>query len=136
VLGLLAAVGAHRVAKLLVGKRVPLGQTFAWVVTLGVAASAFFCRPPFPTMDDLDARRRNNPVLEYARKDPSFFRLASYQDEDQNWTWEHQTVPEGIPLLMGYARLWHNDVLLSDFTASVGRPQFPFMPLPTGITPQ
>lgn len=86
-------------------------------------------RPPFPTMDDAHARRNNNAILHHICNDTSFFRLTSFQDSSEHWGYEHQTVPLKIPLLMGYPRLWHNDFLYSDFTTSVGAPQFPFVPL-------
>ncbi len=91
--------------------------------------TTYFLRPPFPSMDDLALRRANNGVLNYVKQDNSFFRITSFQDEDRNWGYEHQTVPEKIGILLGFARLWHSDMLFSLYTMSMGKAQFPFVPV-------
>lgn len=100
-----------------------------WLVVATVAAALTAYRPQFPTMvDDHAEQREANPILQHVRKDSTFFRLTCYQDYSRYWSWEHQTVPYGLRVLVGYPRLWHEDMIYSDLSETVGVPQFPFIP--------
>ena len=123
-----AAAGMRALETLLQSRR-RLAGALAAVFVIGAGSSAFFHRPPFPTMvDDLDEQRDSNPVLAFVRQDPEFSRLTSYQDVGRFWSWEHQTVPLELRVLVGYPRLWHADMLHSVFTDSVQQSQYPFIP--------
>ncbi|MBT3375754.1 MAG: hypothetical protein HN742_32550 [Lentisphaerae bacterium] len=100
-----------------------------WLVVTACALALMVYRPHFPTMvDDQAAQREANPILQHARQDSDFFRLSCYQDYSRYWSWEHQTVPYGLRVLVGYPRLWHEDMIYSDLSETVGVPQFPFIP--------
>lgn len=123
-IGLLAALGLQQLAD--------ASGRYRWVMSSAAAlvllAGAYGLRPTPPTMVDGAALREANPVLQYVRRDDSFFRLTSYQDRDRNWGYQHQTIPYGIRTMLGYTPTTAHDLIHSRYTASLGLPQAPFLP--------